>query len=197
MNQTISFISAMELLALCVKHGILEELDGRILMYRAAKGEYPEGWYADDKVELAQELMNDTEGVALLIKTLEDMGVTFEPVAYVPPSFVTTEKQVKVICVCSPLRGDVEANVAKAKEYCRDITLEGNIPIASHVYCTSFLDDSVEEERQAGMRIGTFLLRFCDELRVYGDRLSEGMRAEIIKAKEFGIPVVYMNQKHT
>jgi hypothetical protein len=96
----------------------------------------------------------------------------------------------KIIYVCSPLRGDYETNIAQAKQYCRAIALGGNIPIAPHVYCTAFLDDTVPDERKAGMAIGIELLRFCDELMVCGDIISEGMAAEIAEAKRLGIPVI-------
>jgi hypothetical protein len=96
----------------------------------------------------------------------------------------------KTIYVCSPLRGDYETNIARAREYCRAVALDGNIPIAPHVYCTSFLDDTVEKERHIGMAIGIELLRFCDELMVCGDRISEGMAAEIAEAERLGIPVI-------
>jgi len=96
----------------------------------------------------------------------------------------------KTIYICSPLRGDIEANIARAKQYCRAVALGGNIPIAPHVYCTSFLDDTVPEERKTGMAIGIELLRFCDELMVCGDIISDGMAAEIAEAERLGIPVI-------
>jgi hypothetical protein len=96
----------------------------------------------------------------------------------------------KIIYICSPLRGDIENNIARARQYCRVVALGGNIPIAPHVYCTSFLDDTVETERNIGMKIGIELLKICDEMRVYGDIISEGMAAEIAEAKRLGIPVI-------
>jgi hypothetical protein len=41
------------------------------------------------------------------------------------------------------------------------------------------------------MAIGIELLRFCDELRVYGDTISEGMAAELDEAQRFNIPIRY------
>jgi hypothetical protein len=85
----------------------------------------------------------------------------------------------KTIYVCSPLRGDIRGNIEKAKRYCRHIAVCGDIPIAPHVYCTQFLDDTRESERKIGMTIGLELLKICDELWAFGDRVSEGMAAEI------------------
>ena len=43
-----------------------------------------------------------------------------------------------------------------------------------------------------GMAIGAELLELCSEVRVYGDRISEGMQAEIRQAEALGIPVRYV-----
>lgn len=101
----------------------------------------------------------------------------------------------KIIYICSPLRGNIDGNIQNAKQYCREIALDGNMPIASHVYCPQFLDDTVDAERQAGMKIGIELLRFCDELRVYGDFISTGMQAEIQEAKRLNVPIKYIIER--
>lgn len=98
----------------------------------------------------------------------------------------------KKIYICSPLRGDYEKNIQKAIGYCREVALAGDLPIAPHVYCTRFLDDTKPEERKRGMAIGAELLELCSEVRVYGDHISEGMQAEIRQAETLGIPVRYV-----
>ena len=98
----------------------------------------------------------------------------------------------KWIYICSSLRGDSEANTAAAIRYCREVALEGDFPIAPHIYCPRFLDDTKPEERKRGMAIGGQLLELCSEVRVYGDRISEGMQAEIRRAEALGIPVRYV-----
>lgn len=97
----------------------------------------------------------------------------------------------KKIYICSPLRGDYEKNIQKAIGYCREVALAGDLPIAPHVYCTRFLDDTKPEERKRGLVIGTELLEMCSEVRVYGDYISEGMQAEIRRAGALGITVRY------
>ena len=53
----------------------------------------------------------------------------------------------KLVYVCSPLRGDMEANIRSARQYCEYVVKEcGAIPIAPHIYFTQFLDDDVAEE---------------------------------------------------
>ena len=85
----------------------------------------------------------------------------------------------RLIYICSPLRGDIEKNIQKAQGYCREaveLWLDV-IPIAPHVYCTQFLDDTIPQEREAGMELGIALLDMCDELWVYGiNNPSEGMK---------------------
>lgn len=98
----------------------------------------------------------------------------------------------RFIYICSPLRGDVEKNITKAQGYCREAArlFPDVIPIAPHVYCTQFLDDTNPDERAVGMELGISLLDICDEIWVYGlDNPSEGMRAEIEYAEENGIPI--------
>lgn len=98
----------------------------------------------------------------------------------------------RFIYICSPLRGDVEKNITKAQGYCREAAqlFPDVIPIAPHIYCTQFLDDTIPNERVVGMELGISLLDICDEIWVYGlDNPSEGMRAEIEYATENGIPI--------
>lgn len=98
----------------------------------------------------------------------------------------------RLVYICSPCRGEMEKNIIKAKGYCREAAelWPDVLPIAPHVYCTQFLDDTNPEERAVGMDMGISLLSMCDEIWVYGiDNPSEGMKAEIAYAEEHGIPV--------
>ena len=97
-------------------------------------------------------------------------------------------KEVKVVYVASPLRGDIEGNLKKASVYCSFVTRAGAVPIAPHLFFASFLDDTAKEERIRGMAMGIDLLKRCDELWVFGEP-SEGMRAEIEIARELEMPI--------
>ena len=48
----------------------------------------------------------------------------------------------KKIFICSPLRGNIEENIRKAKGYSREVVLAGHIPITPHIYFTQFLNES-------------------------------------------------------
>lgn len=106
----------------------------------------------------------------------------------------------RFVFLCSPLRGDYEGNLRKAKEYCRWATLEKDkIPLAPHVYFTHFLDESVEVERLKGINLGIELLEKCDEVWVIlqdddRENISEGMRMEINHAKRLRKPIQYINE---
>lgn len=98
----------------------------------------------------------------------------------------------KLVYICSPLRGDIEGNIKKAQQYCREVMelFPDVLPIAPHIYCTQFCDDTIPWEREEGMKMGLELLKGCAELWVFGiDNPSEGMRAEIEYAEKSGIKV--------
>ena len=96
----------------------------------------------------------------------------------------------RLVYVCSPLRGDMEANIRSARHYCAYVAKECRaIPSAPHIYFTQFLDDDIAEERDFGLKAGIRLLSECEELWVFGDTISPGMRSEIRYANEHGIPV--------
>jgi hypothetical protein len=100
-----------------------------------------------------------------------------------------------IVYICSPLRGDIERNIKKAIGYSRFAYSKGFIPLAPHVIFTTFLDEEIPEERLAGMEMGKKLLTICDELWVFGDKISEGMAAEIKKAKSLGLTVKRFNER--
>ena len=95
--------------------------------------------------------------------------------------------KLKFIYVCSPFRGKTpderQHNIQMTERYCAEIIKENAIPVAPHLYFPHFLDDNNSRERAIGLTIGKILLNHCDELRVYGSEITEGMEAEIAFAK--------------
>ena len=119
-----------------------------------------------------------------------------------PPGSLRTKR---LIYICSPYRPveiapkatplreieriqkqEIAANIDRARRACRIVVALGMIPMAPHIYFTQFMDDTVEAERRRGMDFGLRWLAECDELWVFGERISEGMAAEIARAKELG-----------
>ena len=88
-----------------------------------------------------------------------------------------------IIYICSPYSGDVERNVIAARRYSRFAVDQGYIPIAPHLLFPQFLDDSNETERSLGLFFGNALRSKCQEVWVFGNRITSGMAAEIKRAK--------------
>lgn len=99
-----------------------------------------------------------------------------------------------LVIVESPYSGDVEANVAYARECIRDCLLRGEAPYASHLLYTQpgVLDDTVKEERLLGMKAGMAWGAQASRTVVYIDMgISSGMIYGIEMAKKAGRPVEY------
>lgn len=99
----------------------------------------------------------------------------------------------KRIFVCSPLRGDLVANIERARRLCHKVVEVGNAPYAPHIFFTQFLDDANDLDRTQGIACGQAFLEICDELWAYlpdGREPSTGMKFEIDLAKRLGIHVL-------
>jgi len=92
----------------------------------------------------------------------------------------------KRVFVCSPFAGDIAGNVRRTIEYCRYEIIQGNAPFAPHLLYPQMLCECDPEQRETGIRLGLEMLKVCDELHVYGDRISAGMAREIAVWREMG-----------
>ncbi len=101
----------------------------------------------------------------------------------------------KLVFISSPYAGDIKANRKRAQRYCRFAYTKGVVPIAQHLLYPQFLDESIIEERQAGIRLGVELLQRVDELWVFGDYLSKGMEVELRAAQELKLAIKYFNDR--
>ncbi len=101
----------------------------------------------------------------------------------------------KLVYICSPLRGNIEKNMKKAIAYCACAARQGVIPIAPHTTFTLYLQDNIDAQRQQGLNMGLELLKRCDELWVCGDTVSQGMKGEIAQAKEQSIATRYLSDR--
>ena len=98
----------------------------------------------------------------------------------------------KLIFIAHPIRGDITGNMVKVLAICEQIHKEGHIPVAPYLVSLQYLNDEVVEDRELGVEANLvcFQRGFVDELWLYGDRISEGMKREIALAQELKIPVV-------
>ena len=100
-----------------------------------------------------------------------------------------------LVYIASPFAGDIEYNLSRARGYCRFAVKRGCIPLAPHLHFPQFLDDGDSEQRELGLFFALILLGKCEEVWVFGERISEGMSREIAKAKKRGLPIRYWNSR--
>lgn len=62
----------------------------------------------------------------------------------------------------------------------------GAAPVVPHFYALC-LDDNDPKQRETGMQAGQSLLWFCDEMWIFGDELTDGMKEEIQFCKNMKI----------
>lgn len=82
------------------------------------------------------------------------------------------------VYICAPLGGNVDKNLQKVKDYTRYALMCGAAPVVPHFYALC-LNDRNPKEREIGMMAGLSLLWFCDEMWVFGDEITAGMKGEI------------------
>jgi Txe/YoeB family toxin of Txe-Axe toxin-antitoxin module len=100
----------------------------------------------------------------------------------------------KLVYVCSPVRGDVDENLKKANRYCEYVSGCGHIPIAPHLAWQGFLPEN-PENREKALMMGLKLIEYCSEVWVCGDEISQGMQGEIDVAEKIKKPVMYVLQE--
>lgn len=99
-----------------------------------------------------------------------------------------------LVYICSPLAGNIDGNMEKARHYCKFAVRNGAIPLAPHLLFPQFMDDTYSDERALAMFMNMVLLGKCDQLWVFGKTISEGMAAEIGKAEKRGMVIRYFNE---
>lgn len=96
----------------------------------------------------------------------------------------------KLVVIESPYAGgEVERNVAYARECANDCIKRGESPYASHLFFTQpgLLDDTNPEERKLGIEAGLAWAEKADLTAVYVDRgISSGMKQGIAHAFLYG-----------
>ena len=122
-----------------------------------------------------------------------------DPTAY--EALKRIEKQEKearyrpLVYICSPFSGKVKRNKRKARKYCRFALEQHTIPFAPHLLFPQFMDDNNPKERQTAMFMNMVMLGKCEQLWVFGENYSNGMKEEIRKAKERRKKIRYFTEK--
>lgn len=100
----------------------------------------------------------------------------------------------KKVYICAPLGGDVESNLERVKRYTRYALMCGTAPVVPHFYALC-LNDNDQKEREIGLAAGLGMLWFCDELWVFGQNITEGMKQELQFCKHLNIQTRYVSEK--
>jgi hypothetical protein len=93
-----------------------------------------------------------------------------------------------LVLVESPYAGDVERNLRYARACMRDAFMRGYYPFASHLLYTQLgiLDDTIEAERELGIKAGLAWGRHATRSLIYTDLgTSRGMREGVANAAAF------------
>lgn len=114
----------------------------------------------------------------------------YDPVVYEALTKVEAEERAArvaaayrpLVYICSPYAGDIEKNTYRARAFSRFAVEKNCIPMAPHLLFPQFMDEATE--RWLGLKMGIVLLSKCEQVWVFGDVISEGMTAEIEKAKK-------------
>lgn len=106
----------------------------------------------------------------------------------------------KIIVVESPFASKDYAAQYANKQYALDamrhVFEAGCIPIASHIFYTDCLNDSIPEQRELGISAGLELAGWADETWVFIDRgVSPGMQRGMKDAWDAGRKVIEVSLK--
>ncbi len=98
----------------------------------------------------------------------------------------------KTVFIGHPIGGDIRSNVEKVLRICGEVHTKDIIPVAPYLISLQYLNDEVVEDRELGMEANHECFRrgYIDELWLFGDCISPGMRKEILLAKEKNVPVI-------
>jgi len=98
----------------------------------------------------------------------------------------------KTVFVGHPIGGNVQDNLKKVLGICERIHTKTVVPVAPYLVSLQYLDDKVVEDRRLGIEanLECFYRGYVDELWLFGDKISAGMREEILIARKLKIPVI-------
>ena len=97
-----------------------------------------------------------------------------------------------LVYICSRYSGDVASNTEAAKGYSRFAVDQGTIPFAPHLLLPLYMKE--ETERELAMFMDMIFLGKCDEVWVFGKEYSEGMQAEMDRARKLGKRIRYFDE---
>lgn len=88
-----------------------------------------------------------------------------------------------LVYICSRYDNDRDS-IGNLSAFCRFVVDKGNIPLAPHLMFSHFMHTKDDEERGLTTFMDVILLGKCQEIWVFGDRITKGMQIEINKAHQ-------------
>ena len=99
------------------------------------------------------------------------------------------------VYISSPLSGNIKRNLRNAVAFARYVLKEcGAAPVVPHFYA-QVLSDNDPVERKLALKADMSLLYLCQEVWVFGNYRTEGMKEEIKRARILNIPVRVFGKK--
>lgn len=117
-----------------------------------------------------------------------------DPTAYQALTQIENEarKYRPLVYICSPFSGDIKGNTEKAMKYSRFAVDAGAIAFAPHLLLPLYMRE--DTERELALFMDMDFLGKCEELWVFGDVISQGMQAEISKARKKNMIIRYFTE---
>ncbi len=94
----------------------------------------------------------------------------------------------KKVYICAPLGSKIKENLQNTATYTKFALKSGVAPVTPHFYAMC-LDDNKKDEIELGRSAGMSLLWFCDEIWIFGDIITERMKAEINFCKNLKVKI--------
>lgn len=103
-----------------------------------------------------------------------------------------TKNAKKIVFVGHPVSGNIQENIKKILDICKQIHNKQVIPCVPYLVSLQYLNDEIIEDRELGIEanLECFHRGYIDELWLFGDRVSRGMKQEVELALSLNIPVV-------
>lgn len=101
------------------------------------------------------------------------------------------------VYICSPFSGNIKRNLQNAIAFARYVFKEcGAAPVVPHFYA-QVLNDNDPAERQLAIDADMSLIYLCQELWVFGNYHTRGMKEEIKRAHVLNMPIRFFGKKRT
>ena len=118
---------------------------------------------------------------------------------YLERQFLKNDRCKRRAYICSPLSAETDSdfvhNMHAARAYMYyAFERMGMYARAPHAYLPMLLCDKLPSERALGLSFGLSLLENSDLILVFGNRLSNGMKGEIVYAASFQMPMIVFDE---